>query len=142
MYFGPPNTCTHSLGLAESELGDGAADAPLDPFGSERDLVVAVAFPPLLRAVGVADGHPDDGDGGVDAADRKDSRDPPAGANDHLAADLLAQDPVRRADVAAALRRDCRRLEAETVRRDRLRGLVDDLIPRLATMLEREVEAR
>ena len=65
---------------------------------------VAFALAPLLRAVGVADRHADDRDRRVHAAERDDARDAPAGADDHAAADLLAQDAVRRADVVAPLR--------------------------------------
>ena len=116
----------HPLGLAERELGDGAADPPLDPLGAEGHLVLALALAPFLRAVGVADGHPHDRDRRVDAAERHDPGNPPAGTDDHLAADLLAQDPVRRADVVAALRRDRRRLQPQPVLADRARGLVHD----------------
>ena len=93
-----------ALGLPERELGDRAADAPLDPLGAERDLVLALALAPLLRAVGVADGHAHDRDRRVHAAERDDAGDAAARADDHLAADLLAQDPVRRADVVRAAR--------------------------------------
>ena len=130
------------LGLAEGELGDGVADAALDALGAERDLVVALALAPFLRAVGVADGHPHDRDRRVHAAERRDPRDPPPGADDHLAADLLAEDAVRGADVAATLRRDRRRLQPETVLADRRRGLVHDRVVGLAAPLEREIEAR
>ncbi len=119
-----------ALGFAERELRDGAADAALDPLGAERDLVVAFALAPLLRAVGVADRHPHDRDRRVDAAERHDARQPAAGADDHLAADLLAQDPVRRADVAAHLRRDRRRLQAEPGLANRRCRLVDDPVAR------------
>ncbi len=78
----------------------------------------------------------------MDAAQRHDAGDAPAGPDDHLAADLLAQDPVRRADVVTRLRRDRRRLQAEPVLADRARGLVDDLVVRLAPIGEREVVAR
>ena len=122
-----------ALGLAEGELGDGVADAALDPLGAERDLVVALALAPLLRAVGVADGHAHDRDRRVDAAERRDARDAAAGADDHLAADLLAEDAVRRADVAAALRRDRRGLQAEPVLADRRGGLVHDPVVGRAT---------
>ena len=47
-----------------------------------------------------------------------------ARAHDHLAADLLAQDPVRRADVVARLGRHGRALQPEPVLADRRRGLV------------------
>ena len=90
-----------ALGLAERELGDRVADAALDPLRAERDLVVALALAPFLRAVRVADGHAHDRDRRVHAAERDDARNAPPGPDDHLAADLLAQDPVRRADVAA-----------------------------------------
>src|SRR5262249_59396222 len=101
------------LGLAERELGDGVADPALDPLGAERNLVLTLALAPLLGAVGVADRHPDDRDRSVYAAERRDPRNPAPGADDDLAADLLAEDAIRRADVAAALRRDRRRLEPE-----------------------------
>ena len=68
-----------------------------------------------------------------------DARDPPAGADDHLAVDLLAQDPVRGADVVLALGRDRRGLQPEAGLAHRPRGLVDDLVARLAPLLEREV---
>ena len=75
VYFGPPNTFAPGLlGLAERELGDRAADAPLDPLRPERDLVVALALTPLLRAVGVADRHAHDRDRCVHAAERNDAR--------------------------------------------------------------------
>ena len=128
-------------GLPERELGDGVADAPLDALGAERDLVVALALAPLGRAVRVADRHAHDRDRREDAADRHDARDPAARADDHLAADLLAEDPVRRADVVAALGRDRRRLEAEPVLADRRGRLVHDLVLRRAAAVEREVEA-
>ena len=45
-------------GDPERVLGDRPADAPADPLGAERDLVAVRRLAPLLRAVGVADGHP------------------------------------------------------------------------------------
>ena len=143
MYFGPPKTFAPvRAGLPERELGDGVADAPLDPLGAERRLVVALALAPLLRAVGVADRHAHDRDRRVHAAERHDARDAPARAHDHAAADLLAQDPVRRADVAGAFRRDRRRLQPQPVLADRPRRLVHDAVRGRAAVLEREVEAR
>ena len=53
----------------------------------------------------------------MDAGDRGDARDPAAGADDHLAVDRLAQDPVRAADVVGALGRDRRRLDPEPASR-------------------------
>ena len=76
------------LRLAERELGDRAADPPLDPLLAVRDLVVALALAPLLRPVRVADGHADDRDRRVDTAQRDHSRDPTSGPDDHLATDL------------------------------------------------------
>ncbi len=118
------------------------ADAALDPLGAEGDLVVALALAPFLRPVRVADRHADDRDRRVHAAERRDSRNPPPGAHDHLAADLLAQDAVRGADVAAPLGRDRRRLQTEAVLADRGCGLVHDPVAGLAALLEGEVEAR
>ena len=76
------------------------------------------------------------------AADREHAGDAPAGADDHLAADVLAQDPVGRADVVDSLGRDRRRLEAEPVLDDRARGLVDDAVAGRSSALEGEVELR
>src|SRR3954453_4775562 len=92
-----------SLGLAERELRDGVADAALDPLGAERDFVVTLALSPLLRAVRIADGHPHDRDRRVHAAERRGPRDAAAGTDDPLAADLLAEDAIRGADVVAPL---------------------------------------
>ena len=128
--------------MPERELGDGAADAPLDALGPERDLVIAVALPPFAGAVGVTHRHPDDGDRSVDAADRGHPGNPPAGAYDHVPADLLPEDAIWAADVVGSLRRDRRRLEAEARLDDGARGLVDDLILRPASRLQRQVEVR
>ena len=49
-----------SLRGLEGELGDAAADPPLDSLRAKGRLVVPLALAPLLRAVGVADRHPDD----------------------------------------------------------------------------------
>ena len=132
----------HSLGLAERELRDRVADAPLDSLGAQRDLVVAFALAPFLRAVCVADRHAHDRDRRVHASERDDSGDAASGADDDLAADLLAQDAVRRADVAGLLRRDRRGLQPVAVLLDRDCGLVHDAVLRRARDLEREVEAR
>src|SRR5690348_12073872 len=95
---------TRPLRLEEGELGDRMADAALDPLCAERDLVVALALTPLLGAVCVAHGHPDDRNRRMHAPERCDARDAPPGTDDDLAADLLAQDAIRGADVSAPLR--------------------------------------
>src|SRR5438105_7038141 len=77
-----------ALGVAEGELGDRVADPALDPLGAERDLVVARALAPLLRAVGVPDRHAHDRDRRVDAAERDHAWDAPARVDDDLPADL------------------------------------------------------
>ena len=66
--------CSRPLGMAKGELGDGAADAPLDLRRAEGGLVLALALAPLLRAVGVADRHSHDRDGMESAADGHDAR--------------------------------------------------------------------
>ena len=76
------------------------------------------------------------------AAERHYSGDPPAGPDDHLSPDLLAENPVRRADVAKPLRRNRRRLQPQAVLPDRGGGLVDDRVLRRAPRLEGEIEAR
>ena len=131
-----------ALGLAEREFGDRVADAALDPLRAQRNLVVALALAPFLRPVCVADGHADDRDRSMDTSHRNHPRNPPPGPDDDLAADLLAKDAVRRADVAGSFRCDRRRFQAETCLADRLRGLEDDLILRCAPGFEREIEAR
>src|SRR6266545_2599588 len=129
------------LSLTERELGDRAADASFDAFRAVRDLVVAFALAPLLRAVGVADRHAHDRDRCVDAAERHDARNAPARPHDHAPTDLFAEDPVRRTDVVAPLGSDGRGLQAETVVADRLGRLVDDGVLGRAARLDRQVEA-
>jgi hypothetical protein len=125
----------------ERVLGDGAAESPLDLLRAVGHLVVALALAPLLRAVRVADSHPHDRDRREHAADRHDPWNATTCAHDHAPADLLPEDPVRRADVAALLRGDRRRLQAEPVLSDRRGGLVHDCVPGRPTVLEREVES-
>jgi len=120
----------------------GACTPPCDALRSQRDLVLAAALAPLLRAVRVPDRHSHDRDGRVHTPERDDARNSSTRSHDHLAADLLAQDPIRRADVAGALRRHGRGLQSEAVVADRGRGLVDDAVGRGAAALERQVEAR
>ena len=115
-----------ALGLAERVLGDRAAVRAADRLGAVGELVVAVGLARLLGPVGVADRHPADRDRVVDAGDRGDAGDPPAGADDHLAADRLADDPVRAADVVGALGGDRRRLDPEAGLEHRLGGLGAD----------------
>ena len=95
----PEDLRADERGLSERKLRHRTADPALDPLGAERDLVVTLAFAPLLRPVSVADRHPHDRDRRVNAAERHNAGNASPGADDHLAADLLAEDPVRRADV-------------------------------------------
>src|SRR5919109_4960417 len=78
----------------------------------------------------------------MDTTERDDAGDAASGPDDDAAADLLAEDPVRRADVVLAFRRDRRRLQAEAVLPDRRGGVVDDRVVGPSPRLEREVEAR
>ena len=116
------------LGQAKCELGDGTTDTSLDPLSPESHLVVTFALAPLFRAIRVADRHADDRDRRVHTAERHHARNAPTGPDDHLPADLLPQDAVRRADVVAALRCDRRCLEPETVRSNRTGSLVNDAV--------------
>ena len=75
-------------------------------------------------------------------ADGKHAGDPPAGAHDHLAADVLAEDAVRRADIVAPFRGHRGGLEPETVVCDRARCLVHDAVRRRSAVPEGEIEAR
>ena len=127
--------------MAKGELGDRPADPTLDALGAEGKLGLAFPLAPFLGPVGVADRHANHRDGRVNAADRQYARDAPAGADDDVAADLLAQDPVRAPHVVCALRRDRRGLEPETGFDDGSGGLVDDSVTGCPARLEREVEA-
>src|SRR5438045_3813418 len=91
---------------SESNASTRSSEPALEPLGSECDLVVALALAPLLRAVGVADRHPDDRDRRVHTSERRNAGNAASRADDHATADLLPEDAVRGADVAAALRRD------------------------------------
>src|SRR5207247_834567 len=93
-------------------------------------------------AVRVTDRHADDRDRSVDAAERRDARNPAAGADDDLAPDLFPEDAIRGADVAPPLGSDRRRLERQPLLADRRRRLVHDAVVGLAAPFEREVEAR
>ena len=133
---------TGSRRVAERVLGDRVADPPLDPLGPERDLVLAGApraIPPRRTRRRRPCGHRDRR---VHAAERDDAGNAPAGADDDLAADLLPQDPVGRADVTAALRRHGRGLQPEPLLADRRGRLVDRGVAALPPRLEREVEPR
>jgi len=76
----------------------------------------------------------------MDAGQRADARDAAAGAHDHAAVDLLAEDGVRAADVAGALGRDRGGLDAEATFAKRGRRLVHHLVARLAAVGEGEIE--
>ena len=74
------------------------------------------------------------------AGQRADARDAAAGAHDDAAVDLLAEDCVRAADVAGALRRDRGCLDAEATLAQGGRRLVHHLVARLAAVGQGEVE--
>ena len=132
---------SHPLGLTERELRDGVADPTLDPLRPESDLVIALALPPLLRAVRVPDGHAHHRDRRMHAAERHHSGNPAPGSDDDLATDLLAQDAVRGAHVARPLGSDRRRLQAEAVLANRSGSVVHHGVRRRAATLERKIEA-
>jgi hypothetical protein len=127
--------------VPERELRDGVADSPLDSLGPESDLGIAVPLAPFVRSVRVAHRHADDRDRREHPADRDDAGNATAGADDHLAAELLPEDAVRRADVALGLGRDRRRLEPHPGLAERGRPLVDDGVAARAAGCEREVVA-
>jgi hypothetical protein len=106
-----------------------------------RELVAVGLLAPLLGSVGVADGHAADSDGVMDACDRRHARDPPARADDDLAVDLLAKDPVRAAYVVRPLGGDRRGLDSQPGLAHRLCRLGDDRVAAFTPPLEREVEA-
>ncbi len=86
--------------MTKGELGDRPADAPLDALGAKREprphlrpratRLAPYASPTAMRTTEIGAWTPPIGSYAGDA---------PAGADDHVAADLLAQDPVRAADV-------------------------------------------
>ena len=78
----------------------------------------------------------------MDAAERNDAGNASTRTHDHLAADLLAEDSVGRADIVRCLGRHGRRLDPEPVLADGERCLVNDAVARGAAVREREVETR
>src|SRR4051794_41395636 len=117
-----------ALGLAKRVLRNRAAVGATNRLGAMSQLVAVVGLAGLLGPVRVTDRQPDDGDRVVHARDRVDARDTPAGTDDDGPADPLADDPVGASDVAGALRRDRRRLQAEAGLPHRRRGLVADAV--------------
>src|SRR5205823_3582922 len=126
-------------GGAEAVFGHGAAHAARDALGAVGDLVAVLVLAPLLGAVRVADRHPHHRDRVVDACDRRDARDTAAGADDHLAVDLLAQDAVGAAHVVLALGRDRGGLDAVAGLAHGARRGMHHVVIRPATVVQREV---
>src|SRR5262249_10161856 len=83
-----------------------------------------------------------DRDRRMHTSERRNARNPASGPDDDPAADLLPENAVGGADVAAPLRGDRRRLQPETVLADRRSGLVHDPVVGLTPPFEREIEAR
>ncbi len=71
------------------------------------------------------------------AADGKHAGNPPAGAHDHLAADVLAENAVRRTDVVSPFWGDRGGLQAEPVVCDSARGRVHHAVRRPPPVAER-----
>ena len=141
MYFGPPKTFAFALSRVRKRVfGDDPADAALDALGAKGDLVVALAFAPLISAVGVADGHAHDRDRRVDSGDGTNAGQAPPGAHDDLAVDFAPQDGVGRTDVAFVLGGDRRGLESEPGARHGGGRFVHDAVLGFAPPLERKVE--
>src|SRR5262249_42930030 len=121
VYFGPPKTLA-PVRSARRKANSATAwqvrrsmrSAPT-PTSSAPSPPAAPAPAPPWVAGGAPAAHPGARGGGGHAPARRDARAPPAGAADHPAADPLAEDPVRRADVAATLRGDGRRLQPEAM---------------------------
>src|SRR6185437_2001875 len=132
---------THLLGGPEGVLRHRAAGRARDLLGAIRHLVGGAvgALAPLLGPVGVLDGHAHHADRVVHAGDRRDAGDPAPRADDHLAVDAFAHDPVGRADVVLALGRHGGGLQTEAGLLHGRRGLLDDRVGRRAAVLEREV---
>src|SRR5579875_350550 len=128
---------------AERMLGNRPTDATRDPLGALSALlrISLRTLAPFAGSIGITHRHPHDRDREVSAGERRDARDVTAGADDHRAAYLLAQNPVRRANVLSALRRDRRRLERQAGCSYRRCGLVHDRIARAPPALQREVKA-
>jgi hypothetical protein len=77
----------------------------------------------------------------VDTTERHDARNAATGSHDDLAADLLAENPIRRADVTCAFRGHRRGFEAVSVLTYRSGGLVHDSVLGRAAAVEREIES-
>ena len=73
---------------------------------------------------------------------RRDAGNAASRADDHLSADLLTEDPVRRADVAGAFRGDRCSLQSQARLTHGPGRLVDDRVLRRSAIGEGEVVAR
>ena len=130
-------------GSAERVLGDRTAGVPRDSLHPVGDLLGGprVALPSLGRTVCVVNRHPHDRDGVVNAGHRRHPWQATAGPDDHLAVQLLAQDPVRGANVVGILGGDGRGLQPKTRLAHRGRRIDHHLIRGCAAIVEGEVEA-
>ena len=141
VYFGPPNTLA-PVRSASRRRTETATDGALDALGAKCCFCVAFPFAPLLRPVRVADRHAHDRYRRMRAADGSNAGDPPAGANDHLPADLLAENPVGRADVTGDFGCGRRGLQSQSCLANGCGCLVDDGVLRGPAIGEGEVVAR
>ena len=132
--------CLDPPGVAKGVVGDDPAGPAADLLRPEGPFLEVVPLAPLPGAVGVVDRHPDHGDRRVDAGNRPHAGDAAAGAHDHPAVDLLAQDRVGAADVAGTLGGDGRGLDAKPELAERGRGVEHALVTGLPPLLQREVE--
>ena len=97
----------------ERELRDCPAGRTGDVLGAVGDLVAVLVLAPLLRVVGVVDGHAHDADRRAHTGDPCDAGNPLPGAQDHASADSLAEQRIRAADVGPIRGRHRGRFEPE-----------------------------
>src|SRR5215204_3982324 len=131
----------HLARLDKGELRYAAAYPARDLLGPEGDLVKPLALAPLLRPVGVVDGHTDHRDRGMHAARGVDTGNAPSRAHDNGPVYARSQDRIGRAHVARFLRRNGRRLDAQSSLFHLRSSLVHDLIVCGPSILQRQVVA-
>ena len=112
-----------------------------DFLGAIRHLVIAGAFAPFLRAIGIINCHPNHRNRRIRPANGPHTWNTSPRANNHRAINFLAQNGVWATNIPRYFGRDRSRFEAVARRFQRLRRLVNNPILGFAAILQAQIKA-